>query len=273
MPLEIRGGYPILQDVFVNGKGPYRMLVDTGAQSTSVRREVAERTGLRPAFAVELQGVLGISVAPAAKADRIASGELELKDVEVLITDPPPVAELGRLDGVLGQSFLGRTNYWMDYGRKRIWWDPEDTGATCLEGARLEVTFSDGRPTVLAGLATEERRLVLDTGASHVILFGRQIGMGAGVGSMRTAHGEGRAQTVRIPSLAIAGIQWRGLTAGVVEAQAPAAGGLLPAHLLKSFYVNNRERYALVAPRVSSRCASGPTGQLASRGAVVEKAW
>ncbi|MEP7364927.1 MAG: aspartyl protease family protein [Acidobacteriota bacterium] len=257
VPLEIRGNYPILQDVFVNGKGPYRMLVDTGAQSTSLRPAAAQDADLRPAFAVELQRASGTVVAPAAQADRMASGELVLEGVEVLIVEPPQIASLGHLDGVLGQSFLSRTNYWMDYGRRSIWWDPEGALAGCLRGDQLEFVTEDGRPAVRTRLGGEERSFVLDTGASHLILFGP----------------ESTARVIRLGTMAVGGLRWRGLTAGVLPATGPASSGLLPGHLLKSFYINNRKQYVLVGPRVSGPCASVPSGPLARRGEATDKGW
>ena len=275
--LEIRGSYPILQDVFVNGKGPYRMLLDTGAQTSSVRPGVAEETNLRPKFAVELRNTLGSSVASVASAGQIASGEMTIRELEVLITAPPPIPGAGRLDGVIGQSFLARTNYWVDFGKKQVRWDPNGALHDCLAGERLNFVWAEGRPAMEARFRADggaRRTLVLDSGASHLILFGwRDSANVATSGLLRTAQQQSATRVIRVESVAVGGLNWRGLTAGAVSTENSQAGGLFPAHLLKSFYVNNREQYVLAAPRVSERCASGPTGPLAHRGAPVEKAW
>jgi predicted aspartyl protease len=257
--LEIRGDYPILHDVYVNGKGPLRMLLDTGAQSTSVSPDAAKRAGLRPTFAVEVQRVQGPSIAPVTQARTVASGGLAVEEVEVLITEPPAAAVIGPLDGVIGQSFLSRTNYWVDYGRREIRWDPQGELAACLEGERLDFELVEGRPAMRGQVAGEPRRLVLDTGASHLILFG---------GSAPAS----RVTMTRVEQLTLGGLRWRGLTAGVLPAT-EREGGLLPGHLLKSFYVNNRERYALVGPRVSGPRASVPAGPLARRAEATDREW
>lgn len=278
--LEIRGSYPILQDVFVNGKGPYRMLVDTGAQTTSVRPRVAAEAGLRPVFAVELRNALGTSFAPVAQADRIASGEMVIRGAEVLITEPPAIPGANPLDGVIGQSFLSRTNYWLDFDKKHVRWDPDGLLHQCLDGERLKFSLVDGRPALEARLVADDRAtrtVVLDSGASHLILYGWR-GASNATGFVRTAQGQGTARVIRIASMSVGGLNWRGLTAGAVEtegrgADGPGADGLLPAHLLKSFYVNNREQYVLAAPRVSAHCANAPAGPLARRGESAERAW
>lgn len=273
--LEIRGGYPILKDVFVNGKGPYRMLLDTGMQTTSLRPSVAASAGIRPTFSVELQNALGSTMTPGGTASSMESGKLALDEVEVLIAEPPQVAAIGPLDGVLGQSFLARANYWLDYAAKRLIWDPHGDLERCLEGERLTLSMVDGRPALEAnfpGTAAQGKRLVLDTGASHVILYGWPEGK-SGVAAVRTTNGAGTARLARIEALSVGGLSWRGLSAGVLETNGSSADGLLPGRLLKSFYVSNRRRYVLAGPRVSGRCASGPAEPLARRGGATGKAW
>jgi len=276
-PLEIRSGYPILKDVFINGKGPYRMLLDTGAQSTSVRPGVAELCDLRPIFAVELQDALGSRVVRGARAKRVSSAGLELEDVEVLITSPPELRLLGPLDGVLGQSFLAHTNYWIDYGSKAIHWDRDGELEARLEGEMREFTLVDSRPALRArigGGAERDRRLVLDSGASHLILFGEASGAGGpATASVRSAQAEGRARLIRVESLSIGGHNWRGLDAGILDRQGAEEGGLFPAKLLRSFYVNNRKRLVLVGPRVSSPRASVPATQPARITGATDRTW
>jgi predicted aspartyl protease len=256
-PVEIRANYPILPDVYVNGKGPFRMLVDTGAQSTSLRPRLTDAAGLRPTFAVELQRVGGTSVVPVAKARRVSVGGLDMEEVEVLLAEPPNVKSLGPLDGVVGQSFLSRTNYWLDYGGRKIVWDPDGKLVERLEGNRVPFEFEDGRPAVQAKVGRDQRRLVLDSGASHLILF--------------TENGKG-APAARVDTLDLGGQRWRGIPAAVL-ASAQTGGGLLPGHLLKSFYVNNRKQYVLVEPRASALCANGPAELLAHRAAATDTGW
>ena len=41
----------VLKDVYLNGQGPFRMMIDTGAASCLVRPAIARRLGLRPVYA------------------------------------------------------------------------------------------------------------------------------------------------------------------------------------------------------------------------------
>jgi hypothetical protein len=52
--LEILGGRPVVSRVFLNGQGPFRFLLDTGAQSNQVETSLARKLGLTASFQVAL---------------------------------------------------------------------------------------------------------------------------------------------------------------------------------------------------------------------------
>ena len=64
----------IVDRVYLNGTGPFRMLVDTGNATSIVRPEVAWRLGLKPRYLVEQDSVAGTRRAPAAILDEVRAG-------------------------------------------------------------------------------------------------------------------------------------------------------------------------------------------------------
>src|SRR6188768_1470250 len=85
--------------VLINGKGPFRLVLDTGASRSAVVQHVVDDAGLpvrsRP---VRLRGVTGTAIVQAVRADTLAFGELVNEDVTL-----PIVADaFGGADGVLG---------------------------------------------------------------------------------------------------------------------------------------------------------------------------
>src|SRR5262245_53344440 len=54
----------IVAPVFINGKGPFRLVVDTGASHTTFSPALAQTLGLRPTHdsSVELNGVTGVEL-------------------------------------------------------------------------------------------------------------------------------------------------------------------------------------------------------------------
>jgi hypothetical protein len=71
------------------------------------------------------------------------------------------------VDGVLGQSWLVRHDYLLDYRNRRIALDIPAAGS----GVRVPIRSPDGRPVVAASIDGRVRELVVDSGASAVVLY------------------------------------------------------------------------------------------------------
>ncbi len=220
-----------LQDVYIEGRGPFRFLVDTGAQSTLVGRRLADELRLVPEYRVELVSALGSDMAFGKRVGEIRVGASLAKDMEVLWSD----AELDRsVDGVLGQNFLSAHNYAIDMARHRLILDPPE------ETARLPFESRDGRIVLAVSIDGEARRLVLDSGASTLILFRspRNSRLG-GQAEIRTHTGVNTVPVHRVRELRVGRHVLRDLAAGVTE-HAADVDGLLPATLFSRIYVDNR---------------------------------
>jgi predicted aspartyl protease len=74
VPLKIARGHVLVDQVYVNGAGPFRFLVDTGAETSSIRTNVAESLGLRMSYRVELDSTRGKRWVPAGVAKNISLG-------------------------------------------------------------------------------------------------------------------------------------------------------------------------------------------------------
>jgi gag-polyprotein putative aspartyl protease len=152
----------ILKDVFLNHQGPYRMVVDTGNASSLVRPEVARRLRLTPAYAVERVTEAGTHLVPAAILDEVRTGSVSQPAVEVMIDRVP----LPGADGVLGQSWLIRHDYLLDYAARRLVLDAEAPRT----GNRYGLRNVEGRPAIAAQVNGSRRELVLDSGAELMVL-------------------------------------------------------------------------------------------------------
>src|SRR5258708_4151369 len=124
VPLRVTRNYPIVDGVYINGAGPYRFLLDTGAQSSAVRSDVAERLKLRGAYRIEVLTQAGTHDRVATIADRVSLGDQSVQRVELAMHDLAGVRYLDRgIQGVLGQNFLSRFNYLLDYKNRRLVFD------------------------------------------------------------------------------------------------------------------------------------------------------
>jgi hypothetical protein len=67
--------------VLINGKGPYRLVLDTGASRSAVTQRVVDDAGLPlRAKPVKLRGVTGAAIVAAVRADTLAFGDLVVEN-------------------------------------------------------------------------------------------------------------------------------------------------------------------------------------------------
>ena len=86
--------------VKINDKGPFRLVLDTGASHSAIIEPVADALGidLGSSQQVRLRGVTGTAIVPLIAADKLTVGDLELRNVRM----PIVVNALGGAQGVLG---------------------------------------------------------------------------------------------------------------------------------------------------------------------------
>ncbi len=88
--------------VYLNGKGPFRLVLDTGASRSAVVAKVAADLGLPSAGAMTLHGVTGSATVPFVTVDTFLVGDME--EHSKLLPIVPNA--LGGADGVLGMESL-----------------------------------------------------------------------------------------------------------------------------------------------------------------------
>ena len=104
--------------VLLNGRGPYRLVLDTGASDSAITAPVASALGLAPdeSHAVLLRGVAGSAIVPTIRVDSLTVGDLELASVTL-----PIIADaLGGAEGVLGARGLADKRIDIDFLHDRI---------------------------------------------------------------------------------------------------------------------------------------------------------
>jgi predicted aspartyl protease len=103
--------------VLINGKGPYRLVLDTGASRSAVIQRVVDEAGLpvKP-DAVRLRGVTGSAIVSAVRAETLEFGELLVEN-----TTMPIVADaFGGADGVLGGEGMNDKRIHIEFLKDRI---------------------------------------------------------------------------------------------------------------------------------------------------------
>jgi hypothetical protein len=104
--------------VLINGKGPFRLVLDTGASRSAIIARVADDLGTpaRNSNPILIRGVTGSAVVPTLYVERMEVGELLIEP-----TTLPIVADVfGGAEGVLGREGLPDKRIFADFGRDRL---------------------------------------------------------------------------------------------------------------------------------------------------------
>ena len=104
--------------VLINGRGPFRLVLDTGASDSAITEPVALALGLEPdpSHTVLVRGVAGSAVVPTVRVDFLTVGDLEVTSVKL-----PIVADaLGGAEGVLGTGGFSDKRIDIDFLHDRV---------------------------------------------------------------------------------------------------------------------------------------------------------
>ncbi len=104
--------------VEVNGKGPFRLVLATGASHTALTPHLAEALGIQadPADTVMLRGATGSVTVPMVPVETLEIGDLLMEPRRLAVI---PDA-LGGADGVLGMDGLANKRIHIDFRHDRI---------------------------------------------------------------------------------------------------------------------------------------------------------
>jgi hypothetical protein len=170
--LTLRQGFPFVE-VSINGQGPFRMLVDTGADASLLTLQAARRAGLEYDHRAILTTLAGEKIVAGASANMIQVGDVVESGLTILALDLPQVRALGgQADGVLGQSFLARNPYLLDYQKKKLWLGFEATEQAIHLPNAATALSSTGRTVLPVALDPDGRvwRLALDSGSTNLVV-------------------------------------------------------------------------------------------------------
>jgi hypothetical protein len=126
VPFELlRSGHMAVQ-VKVNGKGPFRLIFDTGAPITLLNNKVAREAGLLKGQQLPAFPIFGS--AGEVRVQKLEVGGQTAADVPAIIMDHPTVEAIGRvfgpIDGIVGFPFFARFKMTLDYQARTLTFVP-----------------------------------------------------------------------------------------------------------------------------------------------------
>lgn len=121
VPFEIIASKHMAVEITVNGKGPYRVIFDTGAPVSLLSGRIAKEAELTKGkdSMPPLFGMQGFF-----KASDLQMGELKAKDVQVIVMDHPTIKAIsemvGPIDGIIGFPFFAKYRTAINYQAKTL---------------------------------------------------------------------------------------------------------------------------------------------------------
>jgi len=172
----------MLVEGHVNGQGPFRFLVDSGATSTVLSNNLFDslKIPVLSTAVVSCVGGTGKTGTKLAKVENLKIGELEISDLPISSFDNTIFAEL--IDGVLSTADLADFLITLDYPARRIMLEPRSSKrvakpSTDLRASRIEVSFRILGNLILAPISINQQpaqNFLFDTGAVTSTLSKRQ---------------------------------------------------------------------------------------------------
>jgi predicted aspartyl protease len=154
--------------VLINGKGPFRLVLDTGANSSAILPSVAQSLGIpiHDANQVLLHGVTGSAVVPIINVDSLEIGDLYVDGARL-----PVVADVfGGAEGILGVKGLDDKRIFIDFGNDEISIARSRGEAAPLGFASMPIKLISGQLLMFEiRIGNIRTKAILDTGAQQTL--------------------------------------------------------------------------------------------------------
>jgi predicted aspartyl protease len=157
----------VVAPVSVNGQGPFRFIVDTGANRSAVSHALAAQLGLTPNGVGEVHSVHGVSPAPLVDVNSLNYGELSLGGAPLPMLQG---AVLAGEAGLLGVDGMRGRRLRMDFERNCIEIMPSREARRLRGWAAIRGELRFGHLVVVQGSINGVRvHLLLDTGSDSTL--------------------------------------------------------------------------------------------------------
>jgi predicted aspartyl protease len=256
VPFRLLNNHIYVQ-AFVDGKGPFTFIVDTGGHTLLSPHLVAE-VGLKPVGEAVTSGAGdGHATTGFVHFDEIAIGKVRLRD-EIAFATPVYDASVEGIpvDGMIGFELIRRMVTRIDYGHRTVTFiDPAKFKPKVSPhdwGVAVPFVFYDHLPDVKGSVGGLPARFDIDTGSRTEMDFSSpfvaahdlraQFAKGTSAVTGWGVGGPARAYMVRLPSMRLGTVEIDDLAVGLSEAKGgsfddPNFDGNVGSALLKRFVV------------------------------------
>jgi predicted aspartyl protease len=159
----------VVVPVMVNGQGPFRFIVDTGANHSTISPRLARELGLKPSeeASILLDGITGTAQVSFVTIDRLQAGDLEIGSTDLPVVWAPVMAGA---DGILGAAGLTEKSLLIDFQRNRVAISRRVESEVRANSTRIHgLRLAPGLITLATRVGGVPVRAVIDTGAERTL--------------------------------------------------------------------------------------------------------
>jgi len=152
----------------VNGKGPFRFIVDTGATHSTVSPGLVHALGLQPTEvpSMVLNGITGTAQVSAVTLDRLQAGDMTFDQLVAPVVWAPVMAGA---DGILGAAGLTGRSLSVDFERNEVRISRGVEMSVRAEAMKIHATVTHGLMTLSMQVGRVRGLAVIDTGSERTL--------------------------------------------------------------------------------------------------------
>lgn len=159
----------VLTSVMIDGKGPFRFIIDTGANQSTISPKLALALGLAPSAhdSLRVAGITGTAVVPSVPIESLRAGALVIAHSQLPVIWSPIMTGA---DGILGAAGLAEDSLLVDFQHNTVVISSADdagvpSGYTRVHAIRLRSGLL-GVPGDVGGVAVDA---IIDTGSPQTL--------------------------------------------------------------------------------------------------------
>lgn len=182
----------VVVPVQVDGQGPFRFVIDTGASHSSVSPGLVRKLGLTVSKVplIDLEGITGSAAVPAVRIGTLRAGSLVIRNIAVPVLSTSMMAGA---DGILGVAGFTDVTMLVDFERNRVRLARELGGDVRFDYSRVHTqVVAGGLMAVPAYVGNVQVLAIIDTGSE------RSLGNPALRAALHIEDSPGRAEPVTV---------------------------------------------------------------------------
>jgi predicted aspartyl protease len=266
--VRIISGYLMVTSVFINDRGPFDFLIDTGTNTTLIDPQLAAELSLQPKDTLKLASLARATDVPRYYFQTFRVGPASVSNQEALAVRLPQLAALDRkIRGVLGMNFLLQFSFRLDYEHRALELYPLPESAPVPAGLRVPVEINESRMLIEVMSETSPSgswKLALDSGISQFLVFQdriaaaeeRSCGKANCFMQVATNLADHSASTILLRNVSIAGARLPETQVVVLrndlQKSSDMQDGLLPAAPFRSVFFDRTNATVVFSPAPGS---------------------